>query len=34
VALDAEYVEKRSPAVDALILLRTARVLLTRDGAC
>ena len=34
VALDAQYVETRSPALDASILMRTVRVLVTRDGAC
>jgi lipopolysaccharide/colanic/teichoic acid biosynthesis glycosyltransferase len=34
VALDARYVEERSPWGDFRILLRTAVVLVTRDGAC
>lgn len=34
VALDARYVEQRSPWLDLKILLRTAVVLVTRDGAC
>lgn len=34
VALDARYVEERSPWGDLRILMRTAVVLVTRDGAC
>lgn len=34
VALDVRYVESRTPWIDLAILLRTVRVLLTRDGAC
>jgi lipopolysaccharide/colanic/teichoic acid biosynthesis glycosyltransferase len=34
VALDARYVESRSLGTDLAILLRTVRVLITRDGAC
>jgi lipopolysaccharide/colanic/teichoic acid biosynthesis glycosyltransferase len=34
VALDARYVETRSPWMDLRILARTVNVLLTRDGAC
>jgi exopolysaccharide production protein ExoY len=34
VALDRQYVETRSPLQDFSILLRTVKVLVTRDGAC
>jgi lipopolysaccharide/colanic/teichoic acid biosynthesis glycosyltransferase len=34
VALDARYVETRTPWIDLCILVRTVRVLVTRDGAC
>jgi undecaprenyl-phosphate galactose phosphotransferase len=34
VALDAFYVETRTPLMDLRILLRTVPVLVTRDGAC
>jgi exopolysaccharide production protein ExoY len=34
VALDVQYVEKRSLWMDLRILLRTVAVLVTRDGAC
>ena len=34
VALDRQYVEQRSPLLDGAILLRTVKVLITRDGAC
>jgi exopolysaccharide production protein ExoY len=34
VALDARYVETRSLWMDLRILVRTVRVLVTRDGAC
>lgn len=34
VALDARYVQTRSPWLDLCILARTVRVLVTRDGAC
>jgi exopolysaccharide production protein ExoY len=34
VELDARYVETRSPWADLAILARTAKVLVTREGAC
>jgi len=34
VQLDARYVETRSPWADLAILARTAKVLVTREGAC
>jgi lipopolysaccharide/colanic/teichoic acid biosynthesis glycosyltransferase len=34
VALDREYIEKRSPTLDLKILLQTVKVVITRDGAC
>lgn len=34
VQLDARYVETRSPWTDLAILARTAKVLVTREGAC
>lgn len=34
VQLDARYVETRSPWTDLAILVRTAKVLVTREGAC
>jgi exopolysaccharide production protein ExoY len=34
VQLDARYVENRSPLADLAILARTAKVLITREGAC
>lgn len=33
VSLDSEYVERRNPLFDSWILLRTVKVLLTREGA-
>ena len=34
VALDREYVDKRSPWLDLKILLKTVKVVVARDGAC
>jgi exopolysaccharide production protein ExoY len=33
VQFDSEYVERRNPLFDAWIVLRTVKVLVTREGA-